>query len=132
VNQVLRQKIDPPLNSLTRSKNEPSQEGTFNPSHQKIFTSHYNKIDSDMPQKNVTDRKSPFAFTLRRSRVLFVLVMLFASLAVVWPGQALFSSATPLVLGFPLSFAWIIFWVVVCFVSMMSLYLFDSKHEETD
>ena len=85
-----------------------------------------------MSQKNVTEQKPSFAFTHRRSRVLFVLVMLFAGLAVVWPGQALFSSATPLVLGFPLSFAWIIFWVIVCFVSMMSLYLSDAKHEEND
>ena len=76
--------------------------------------------------------KPQFAFTLRRSRILFVLVMLTAMLAVVWPGHALFSSAEPLILGFPLSFAWIIFWVIVSFAAMMTLYLSDIKHEERD
>lgn len=85
-----------------------------------------------MPQKNVFDHKPPFAFTLRRSRFIFVMVMLVAILAVVWPGYALFSSATPLILGFPLSFAWIIFWVIVSFSAMTALYISDSKHEESD
>jgi len=85
-----------------------------------------------MPQKNVSDRKPPFAFTLRRSRTAFVIVMLLATIAVIWPGYALFSSATPLILGFPLSFAWIIFWVIVSFSAMMALYISDSNHEEAD
>ncbi|TVR28774.1 MAG: hypothetical protein EA390_11115 [Balneolaceae bacterium] len=85
-----------------------------------------------MPQQNVSDRKHPFAFTFRRSRIAFVIVMLLATIAVIWPGYALFSSATPLILGFPLSFAWIIFWVIVSFSAMMALYISDSNHEEAD
>jgi hypothetical protein len=85
-----------------------------------------------MSQKNVTDQNPSFAYTLRRSRIAFVVVMLLASVAVIWPGYALFSSATPLILGFPLSFSWIIFWVIVSFSAMMALYISDSKHEEAD
>jgi hypothetical protein len=76
--------------------------------------------------------KSTFTFTLRRSRVLFMAVMVITTLAIVWPGYALFSSATPLILGFPLSFAWIIFWVMVGFAAMLALYISDSKNEPRD
>lgn len=76
--------------------------------------------------------KTQFAFTLNRGRKVFVAVMLIATAAIIWPGYALFSSAEPLIFGFPLSFAWIIFWVMISFAAMMGLYLSDSKHENRD
>jgi len=57
------------------------------------------------------------------------MILLVATLAVIWPGHAIFSSATPLIFGFPLSFAWIILWVIIGFVAMMGLYLTD-EHED--
>lgn len=56
--------------------------------------------------------------------------MIFTALAIIWPGHALFNSATPLIFGFPLSFAWIILWVIVGFVAMMGLYLTDSHDDK--
>ncbi|WP_146198608.1 hypothetical protein [Rhodohalobacter mucosus] len=84
--------------------------------------------------RNSSDTKSQplFSFTLRRSRVLFVMVMLTAVLAVVWPGHALFSDPEPFILGFPLSFAWVIFWVLVSFAAMSGLYLSDLNHEDEE
>lgn len=65
----------------------------------------------------------------RRNRIIFVVVLLITSLAVIWPGHAIFSSATPLTFGFPLSFAWIILWVIIGFAAMLGLYLTD-EHEK--
>lgn len=56
--------------------------------------------------------------------------MILTALAIIWPGHALFSSATPLIFGFPLSFAWIIFWVIIGFAAMMGLYLSDSHDDK--
>ncbi len=76
-----------------------------------------------------TSSRPRFTFTFRKSRFIFVIVMMIATLAIVWPGYALFSSAEPLILGFPLSFAWIIFWVIVSFTAMLALYISDIRHE---
>lgn len=67
---------------------------------------------------------------MRRSRLIFITVMILTALAIIWPGHALFASATPLIFGFPLSFAWIIFWVVIGFAAMLGLYLSDSHNDE--
>jgi len=93
----------------------------------------FNQIDSPMPGKqSAPSSMKSFTFTLRRSRVLFVIIMLIAVLAVVWPGHALFSDPEPFIFGFPLSFAWVILWVFVSFIAMTGLYLSDKKHEGED
>lgn len=66
---------------------------------------------------------------IRRNRLFFAAVFLITALAVIWPGHAIFSSATPLIFGFPLSFIWIILWVIIGFAAMLGLYLTD-KHED--
>ncbi|MEX0660394.1 MAG: hypothetical protein WEA58_10965 [Balneolaceae bacterium] len=68
----------------------------------------------------------------RLNRIIFTMVMILATLAVVWPGHAIFSSATPLIFGLPLSFAWIILWVTISFVAMLALHFSDNKDPETD
>ena len=69
-------------------------------------------------------------FGIRYSRLIFIVVMLVTSVAIIWPGHAIFSSATPLILGFPLSFAWIILWVIIGFAAMLGLYHSDSHDDE--
>lgn len=97
------------------------------------FTLPCNQIDSAMAQ-NTTDPKSNplFTFTLRRGRIIFVIVMIITVLAVVWPGHALFAAPEPFIFGFPLSFAWVILWVFVSFAAMTGLYLADLNHENKD
>jgi len=82
-----------------------------------------------MAQEKGRGQKSQFTFTLRRTRIWFVVIILVTTLAIVWPGYQFFSSAEPLVAGFPLSFAWMILWVIIGFAAMMWLYLSDRKHE---
>ncbi len=79
---------------------------------------------------DVSSRSSHSKNNIRRNRIIFVAVLLVITLAVIWPGHAIFSSATPLIFGFPLSFAWIIFWVIVGFAAMLGLYLSDSHDDD--
>lgn len=86
-----------------------------------------------MPDPNAdhkTDQRSHRS--LRRSRLICITVIILTTLAVIWPGHALFSSATPLLFGFPLSFAWIILWVIVGFIAMLSLYLSDTHDDQVN
>lgn len=69
---------------------------------------------------------------IRTARLIFVFVIIAAGLAVMWPGYTLFSSATPLIFGFPPSFAWIILWVIISFIAMLLLYFSDKNAEEAD
>lgn len=69
---------------------------------------------------------------MRPARIVFVIVIVIAALSVMWPGYTLFSSATPLIFGFPLSFAWMILWVMISFIAMLGLYFSDKRAEESD
>lgn len=77
------------------------------------------------PKENQSEKTT----ARRRTRIIFGTVMLITSLAIIWPGHAIFSSATPLILGFPLSFAWIILWVIIGFAALVGIYLSD-EHED--
>ncbi|WP_234570586.1 hypothetical protein [Rhodohalobacter sp. 614A] len=54
-------------------------------------------------------------------------MMTLISLMIIWPGYTIFSSATPFILGFPLSFAWIIFSTIAGFIALLLLYRSDYK-----
>lgn len=62
---------------------------------------------------------------LRRSRLYFTLAIGFIALMLVWPGFTIFSAARPFILGFPLSFAWVIGGVLATFLSLLLLYRSD-------
>lgn len=49
-----------------------------------------------------------------------------------WPGYALLSGYEPFILGLPLSFAWVIFWVIIGFLSMLYLYISDNRAEKKE
>lgn len=70
--------------------------------------------------------------TFRLNRILFSVVMLITSFFLLWPGYTFFSSATPFIAGLPLSFAWVILWVIIGFAAMLALYISDNKDSETD
>jgi len=58
--------------------------------------------------------------------------MTFIALFVIWPGYTFFSSATPFIPGFPLSFAWIIFCTIAGFISLLFLYFSDYKNKKAE
>lgn len=81
--------------------------------------------DTDVPSGLVlfTDSASP---ARRRRRSLFLAIVLGAALALIAPVYPLFGSIRPLILGLPLSFAWVVLWLFVVFVALVWLYRSDE------
>lgn len=79
---------------------------------------------SDMPRGLVffTERTAP---QTRRRRRRFVAIVLMALLALIAPVYPLFGSIRPLILGLPLSFAWVVLWLTVVFSALVWLYRGD-------
>jgi hypothetical protein len=70
-----------------------------------------------------TDQASP---SRRRRRRLFLALVLVATLALIAPVYPLFGSIRPLILGLPLSFAWVVLWLTVVFLALVWLYRSDG------
>lgn len=62
--------------------------------------------------------------TIRTARILFALFLCAFAIAVAGPGMVPFNHIRPLVLGLPLSMAWIVAWVVM---SGIALFLLDRS-----
>ena len=58
----------------------------------------------------------------KRRRLLFVVILMTAAAALVWPVYPLFSGIFPLIMGLPLSMAWIALWLTVVFAALVWLY----------
>lgn len=78
----------------------------------------------DLPNGLVffTDHASP---STRRRRVVFVSIVLVAALALIAPVYPLFGGIRPLILGLPLSFAWVILWLAIVFAALVWTYRSD-------
>lgn len=66
---------------------------------------------------------------IRANRFFIVFIAFLASLSIMWPVYPLFSGIEPLIFGLPVSFAWIILWVIISFAALYALYLSDNKQE---
>ena len=58
----------------------------------------------------------------RRQRLLFVAILMVATLALIWPIYPMFSGIYPLILGLPLSLAWVVLWLAVMMTALIWLY----------
>lgn len=58
----------------------------------------------------------------RRRRIAFVVILVAATVSLMWPVYPLFAGPRPLVLGLPLSLAWMLLWLVIMFLAMLWLY----------
>jgi hypothetical protein len=65
----------------------------------------------------------------RRRRIAFVAVYAVLGACVVWPVYPLVASAFPLVLGLPLSFAWVVAVLAAGFGALVGLYVGDAREE---
>lgn len=65
--------------------------------------------------------------TRRSSLRAFLLVSVIAGLALIWPVYPLAADIRPYILGLPLSFAWVVGWLVVMFVALILLYRTDPS-----
>ncbi|MEE8524666.1 MAG: hypothetical protein V3T72_12100 [Thermoanaerobaculia bacterium] len=66
----------------------------------------------------------------RRRRTLFAAVYVVAAVMVTWPVYSLFSGTFPLILGLPLSLAWILLALTVIFCALLWLYRSDRPDED--
>ncbi len=64
-----------------------------------------------------------------RHRYLFAGFYVLAVMALIWPVYAWFGGIRPFILGLPLSFAWIVGWLIAMFFAMIGLYLGDNRRE---
>lgn len=58
----------------------------------------------------------------RRRRLVFVVILIAAALALIWPVYPMFAGIFPLILGLPLSLAWIVLWLAVVMTALVWLY----------
>ena len=66
----------------------------------------------------------------KRRRLLFAACYLLVTAMLVWPVYPLFSGIRPLILGLPLSLAWIVLALAAGFTALVTLYL--SEKDEDD
>jgi hypothetical protein len=59
---------------------------------------------------------------IRRGKLVLVATVLAAAVALTWPVYPLFASARPFLLGLPLSFAWVILWLLAVFAALIIAY----------
>lgn len=59
---------------------------------------------------------------LRRRKLAFAALLAGAAACLVWPVYSWFSGIHPLILGLPLSFAWVILWLLVVFAAQVWIY----------
>lgn len=67
----------------------------------------------------------------RRRRLAFLAVYLLLVAALVWPIYPYFSGALPLILGLPLSLAWVVMVLVAGFGALLALYLSEDARSPT-
>ncbi len=72
-----------------------------------------------------------FGHRIPPNRVVFFVLAAFIQVSVIWPVYALFSSPEPFILGFPLSFAWLIFILLLAFAALVYLYITDYRDDDT-
>ena len=62
----------------------------------------------------------------RRRRLTFVAICFVVTALLIWPVYPLFSGVQPLILGLPLSFAWVVLALALIFVALLWLYKTDD------
>lgn len=67
---------------------------------------------------------------MTQRKKFFLLALLVIQLALVWPIYPFFSGIYPLILGLPLSFAWVIFVLFAAFFLLLWYYLSDTKKND--
>jgi len=66
---------------------------------------------------------------MSRRKIIFAGGLLLIQLCLIWPVYPVFSDIYPLVLGIPLSFAWVIFALLAAFSLLLWYYLTEPEKE---
>ncbi|MEK5391384.1 DUF3311 domain-containing protein [Margalitia sp. FSL K6-0131] len=65
----------------------------------------------------------------RKFNTFYIIIALIPFLMLIFPLFELGNRATPIVLGLPFSFFWVILWIIITFVGLIILYKFDPKKD---
>ena len=76
-----------------------------------------------LPGLQEDDRRAPL--------LAFLGVTVVSGLALIWPVYPLAGHIRPYVLGLPFSFAWVVGWLVIMFVSLVLLYRTEEVDDTT-
>lgn len=68
----------------------------------------------------------------RRVHTAVVLYFIFVFLALMWPIYPFFSRIFPMLLGIPLSLVYLVFLLVLSFLVLLGLYLWEDRHGEIE
>lgn len=68
---------------------------------------------------------------MTRRKIIFIVALLLIQLSLIWPVYPIFSDIYPLILGIPLSFAWVIFVLFAAFFLLLWYYLSDPGKKDT-
>lgn len=83
-------------------------------------------MNNEIPKGLVFSTKSP----QRKKRALVLITVLcILQVCLIWPIYPLFASPTPQILGFPLSFVWVILILVLAFISVFIFFRKDIVEE---
>ncbi len=63
---------------------------------------------------------------------IFLCLLLLIQLGLIWPVYAIFSGIEPMILGLPLSFAWVIFLLLSSFFLLLWYHLSEPTDSEGD
>lgn len=64
-------------------------------------------------------------------KLIFLLLFVIIQLCLIWPIYPLFSEVYPLMLGLPLSFAWVVLMLLASFLTLLWYYLSDPERESS-
>ncbi len=67
---------------------------------------------------------------MSRRKIIFLVGLLLIQLSLIWPVYPAFSNIYPLILGIPLSFAWVIFILLAAFSLLFWYYLTEPEKSE--
>ncbi|WP_026533678.1 hypothetical protein [Arthrobacter sp. H14] len=63
---------------------------------------------------------------------IFIIVCVVAFLPLIFPLFGIANSATPIVLGLPFNFFWVILWVLIVFAAVIVLYFLDPENKQRE
>lgn len=68
---------------------------------------------------------------MRSQKIIFLVLLSIIQLSIIWPVYSLFSGIYPMILGLPLSFAWIVAMLFASFFLLLWYHWRDSAHNHS-
>ncbi|MDR8391156.1 hypothetical protein NC796_08410 [Aliifodinibius sp. S!AR15-10] len=63
---------------------------------------------------------------------IFLVIILLIQISIIWPVYPLFSDISPMILGLPLSFAWVVGMLIASFLTILWYYLTDPERKSPE